>query len=229
VNCRKARKLVFEFIDGIVDDTKRLELEKHIGQCPACDKLASELTRSMDLIHRVPQEKTSDNFAWNLRMKINQERNASNTRSQSYSSMFRSWNLRYATTAVAAFAVVLVAGLITVDSGFMSRNPVQPIATDNSTDIADNTTRNLETGPPELIDPRSDLFRPIDIGPGGVSISPGESVIDAPSVMSPAQVDSLLGVEINSLTPEQKLRYMQILSQYLAQRYRTEMINYQKR
>jgi len=229
VNCRNARKLVFQFIDGIVDDTKRLELEKHLGQCPACDKLASELTRSMDLLHRAPQEKTSENFAWNLRMKINQERNAVNERSQSYGSMFRSWNLRYAAAAVSAFAVVLVAGLITVDSGFMPRNPVQRIATDNSTDIADNTTLNPEDGPPELVDPRSELFRPIDAGPSNVSISPGESVIDAPAIMKPAQIDSLLGVEINDLAPDQKLRYMQVLSQYLAQRYRTEMINYQNR
>ncbi len=229
MNCRNTRKLVFQFIDGIVDDTKRLELEKHLGHCPACDKLASELTRSMDLLHRAPQEKTSENFAWNLRMKINQERNANNERSHSYGSMFRSWNLRYATAAVSAFAVVLVAGLVIVDSGFIPRNPVQQIATNNSPDITDNTTRNLDVGPPELVDHRSELFRAIDAGPSNVSISSGESVIDAPAIMKPAQIDSLLGVEISDLTPEQKIRYMQVLSQHLAQRYRTEIINYQNR
>jgi len=115
MKCRKAKKLVFEFIDGLDNDKERLELETHLAHCPECDKLASQLTRSMDLLHRAPQEKTSDNFEWKVRLKLNQERNAVRGSSVSYGALFRAWNVRYAATAAVAFAAVLAVGLFAVD------------------------------------------------------------------------------------------------------------------
>jgi hypothetical protein len=230
VNCRNARKFVFQFIDGIVDDTKRLELEKHLSQCPACDKLASGLTRTMDLLHRAPQEKTSENFVWNLRMRLNRERNAVQERSQSYGSVLRSWNVRYAATAIAAFAVVLAAGLLAVNSGLSPVVPSQNMVAGSDTGPADSS-HGTAVDKPYLLPGNSPFERLVD---GGGSTAPGPvsydgRIIDSPPVMKPAQIDSLLGVEIQSLTTEQKLRYMQILSQHFARRYQTEVINYQNR
>ena len=54
MKCRNAKKLIFEFIDGLEDDRKRLELENHLAGCGECDKFASQLTRSLDLLHRAP-------------------------------------------------------------------------------------------------------------------------------------------------------------------------------
>ena len=102
MKCRNARKLVSEFIDGLKSDTKRLELEKHLSGCEECDKYASQLTRCMDLLHRAPRETTGDNFAWKVRLKLNQERNSVRERSASYGTLIRSWNLRFATTAASA-------------------------------------------------------------------------------------------------------------------------------
>ncbi|MCK5711943.1 MAG: zf-HC2 domain-containing protein, partial [Hyphomicrobiaceae bacterium] len=116
MKCRNAKKLVFDFIDGLDNEKDRLELEQHLAQCPECDKLASQLVRSMDLLHRAPQEKTSENFAWKARLKLNQERNAVRERSVSRSALIRAWNLRYVATAVSAFAVVLTVGLLAVNS-----------------------------------------------------------------------------------------------------------------
>lgn len=229
MKCRNAKKLVFEFIDGLVDDTKRLELEKHIGRCPACEKLASRLTQSMDLLHRAPQEKTSENFEWNLRMRLNRERNTIRERSQSYGSAFRSWNIRYAATAVAAFAVVLAAGLIAVNSGL---SPVKP----SQETVAENPAGPVESSYEPAVDkpyllPGNTPFEKL-VGEGLTRSGPIPSesrVIDVPPVMNPAEIDSLLGVEIQSLTTEQRLRYMQILSRYFAKRYQTEAVKYQNR
>jgi hypothetical protein len=224
MKCRNARKLVYEFIDGLKDDTKRLELEKHLSGCPACDKLASQLTRSLDLLHRAPKEKTSEDFAWNLRMRINQERSAIHERSQANGSVFRSWNLRYATTAVAAFAVVLTVGLVSMKSGFnppvrgpQAESPIVADATENS------SIQEPVEGPPNIYDPRNQLFA-VGEGSGGQYGADG-GMIDAPSMMMPAELDSLVGVEMQGLTPEQRLRYLEeLVNRHLQARYRSEII-----
>jgi hypothetical protein len=224
MKCRNARKLVYEFIDGLKDDTKRLDLEKHLSGCPACDKLASQLTRSLDLLHRAPKEKTGEDFAWNLRMRINQERNVTHERSHSTGAVFRSWNLRYATTAVAAFAVVLTVGFVSMKSGFAppKRSPqAEPAAVAGAATTPPPATR--DDSPPEPVDRGNRFFTTVDEGPSGVSIFPDQSIIDVPSAMRPAQIDSLLGYEIQSLTPEERIRYMNILSQYFRMRYLHEL------
>jgi hypothetical protein len=71
----------------------------------------------MDFLHRTPRETTSDNFAWKVRLKLNQERNAMHERSVSYGALVRKWNVRYAAASVLAAAVVLVVGLYSVHSG----------------------------------------------------------------------------------------------------------------
>ena len=136
MKCRNARKLVSEFIDGLKSDTKRLELEKHLSGCEDCDKYASQLTRCMDLLHRAPRETTSDNFAWKVRLKINQERNSVRERSASYGTLIRSWNLRFATTAASAAAVGLVGGL------FLLKSAVEPATPDTyqATRVAGETS-----------------------------------------------------------------------------------------
>lgn len=224
MKCRNARKLVYEFIDGLQDDTKRLDLEKHLAGCQACDKLASQLTRSLDLLHRAPKEKTSEGFAWNLRMRINQERNAIRDRDQTAGSVFRSWNLRYATTAVAAFAVVLTVGLVSMKSGLTP--PAQEPQTESTgvADVAETpVNRNPVEGPPDIYDPRNQLT---PVGQGGVGLyGSGDGVIDAPPIMTPAELDSLIGVEMQGLTPEQRLRYMEnLVNTHLQARYRSEII-----
>lgn len=224
MKCRNARKLVYEFIDGLKDDTKRLDLEQHLAGCLACDKLASQLTRSLDLLHRAPKEKTGEDFAWNLRMRINQERNAVHDRNQTAGPVFRSWNLRYATTAVAAFAVVLTVGLVSMKSGLTP--PVQEPQTESTgvTVIAETpVSREPVEGPPDIYDPRNQLT---PVGQGGVGIyGSGAGMIDAPPMMTPAEMDSLIGVEIQGLTPEQKLRYMEeLVNTHMQARYRSEFI-----
>lgn len=117
MNCRRAKNLIFEFVDGLTDETLKLDLERHLGECPECDTLASQLTRSLDLVHRAPQEELDENFNWKVRLAIHKERNAIQGRAASQSSLFRDWNFRYAASAVSGFAVILVAGWIAINAG----------------------------------------------------------------------------------------------------------------
>ena len=110
MKCRRARKLVFEFVDGLSDETLKLELERHLEECGPCADLASQLTRSLDLIHRVPEEPVDENFTWKVRLAIHKERQLLQDQVAEPGRLFRAWNLRYAASAVAGLAVVVTAG-----------------------------------------------------------------------------------------------------------------------
>lgn len=238
MKCRNAKKLIFDFIDGLEDDSQRLNLEEHLSQCAECDKLASQLARSMDLVHRTPQESPSENFAWKVRLKINQEKNAIRERSESYGGMIRSWNIRYTATAVAAAAVVTVVGLFAVRSGL---SPVPPSGAEfgaetqlrtDGRDVADaqrsrgdevRSDRDRTAAPvhppePDLgvgwtLDRSHTKFIPTSPGasPGSIS-SQMLGLIDRRAPMSVAELDSIVSVELSGLTPDEK---RQLLSQYM--------------
>jgi len=241
MKCRIAKKLTFEFVDGLEDDTKRLDLEKHLAECKECDKFATQLTRSLDLLHRAPQETTSDNFAWNVRLKLNQERVGARAGSVSYGTIIRSWNLRYTTAAVAAAAVVLVGGLFVMDNVVTpvstqgedaprlatKETPVQRIGPSGKdvegnfqrptpTPVSDPVTRRggqSIVGPPQ--------FRPeTRLGLVGWSTSrkqsPGRFIgidlIDRYEPLSVTQMDSLVHTQLDNLSADEQVRY---LSQYI--------------
>jgi hypothetical protein len=243
MKCRNAKKLVFDFIDGLDNDKDRLELEQHLALCPECDKLASQLTRSMDLLHRTPQEKTSENFAWKVRLKLNQERNAVRERNVSHVTLFRSWNLRYVATAVSAFAVVLTVGLLAVNSE-LSELPTMDRGAEPSTEmaktpdaadagareglaVADNranagnveqpTRTSTESASPKIQPPRLrfNLRNRSTVpqltsqnSPDGIVSAPGPGLIDAPAILTVAELDSLVGEQLKGMTDEQKIRYL---------------------
>jgi hypothetical protein len=239
MKCRNAKSLIFEFVDGLDDDTKRLELEQHLAGCGACDKFATQLTRSLDLLHRAPREETSDNFAWKIRLKLNQERNAVQERHASYGVIVRSWNLRYATAAVAAAAVVLVGGLAVFQSGLAPSSPVagsppsvaveKPAGMDESqgsAEVAQGSERpSTLANPVDQTGGRSTQTKPTfsdgarprlvsDLGAPRQSRGRiiGVDLIDRSAPLSVAQMDSLVHTQLDMLTAEEQVQY---LSQYI--------------
>jgi hypothetical protein len=239
MKCRNAKKLIIESIDGLKDDTKRLELEQHLVECSECDKFAAQMTRSMDLLHRAPPEATSDNFAWKVRLKINQERNEIHERVASYGTIVRSWNLRYATAALAAAAVVLAGGLLMVKDGLaplpspkggspdvqVAYEPTTSTPQDVTTGSGSKTVSGAAEEPtsraPQLPPSgRSNTgLRTVDYGVGPRLLGPqgpgkiiGVDLIDQYEPMSVAQMDSLMHVQLDGLRADERLRY---LTQYM--------------
>jgi hypothetical protein len=225
MRCRSARKLTFEFIDGLTDDTKRLELDKHLAECKECEKLASQLTRSMDLLHRAPVEAPEDNFAWKVRLKLNQELKDMRKLEPSRGSLLKSWNIRYAAAALGAFAVVVVAGLMWGPSDFSVFESGQPVA-ERSTDfepgdevVADNGTVRENERPGNNSDNNPipyELFWSDRTSGGFVSLggsSRSRESLFPPAIgqtrATPADFDSLVRAEMAGLSPEQRIRYLQ--------------------
>lgn len=248
MRCRRARRLVFEFIDGAIDDAKRLELEKHLSGCAECEKYSSQITRSLDLAHRAPVETPGDNFAWKVRLRLNQERKAVQKNSVPESVLIRAWNVRYASAAVAAFALVVVAGSIALQVGVGLFEPKSttstsprvvasdvpgergdvPVSTDSGNERTGTTRGSTRPGLnwPELgigIANRS-VVSPVSQGPPALNASPGsQGAIDETPAAAALDLDSVFTAQINKLPPEERLQYLRerirFLNEHL-ERYR---------
>ncbi|MDH3215579.1 MAG: zf-HC2 domain-containing protein [Candidatus Krumholzibacteria bacterium] len=110
MNCRRAKTLINDFIDGVISDQDRIGLEQHLGGCSTCESLASAMTKSLELLHRMPQAQPSDNFNWKVRLGIAKARNASSVDAVSKRYWLKSWNIRFAVSALSTFVVVAASG-----------------------------------------------------------------------------------------------------------------------
>jgi len=117
MNCRRARHLLFDFFDGLSDESLRADVDRHLAECGECDRFASEMTRSLALLRRVPVEPLDENFNWKVRLAIHREKNAALARAQSSGAWVRTWNIRYAVSSVLAFASVLVVAAVLLRGG----------------------------------------------------------------------------------------------------------------
>lgn len=122
MKCRRARKLIYDFIDGMIGDQDRIALETHLGDCPSCEDMASGLSRSLDLLHRAPQAEVDDNFNWKVRLAIQQAKHSAGADVTYSRSWIRSWNLRFALSAVSTFVIVSATGYMLAKSNFSPRS-----------------------------------------------------------------------------------------------------------
>ena len=119
MNCRRARHLLFDFFDGASNEALRAEVDRHLGECEECDHFASEMTRSLALLRRVPMEPLDENFNWKVRLAIHREKNVALERAATANAWVRTWNLRYAVSgglAIYLFGVIGMQGVALIQS-----------------------------------------------------------------------------------------------------------------
>lgn len=121
MKCRRAKALIYDFIDGMIDDQDRIALETHLGSCSSCEKLAAGLSKSLEFLHRAPQVKPGENFNWKIRLGIAKARNAVGDEVVSARAWMRSWNIRFAVSALSAFVAVAATGYLMVKSDMIHR------------------------------------------------------------------------------------------------------------
>lgn len=209
MKCRRAQELLFDFIDGLSDEPLRAELDRHLGECPACEKFAAEMTRSLSLLRKAPRESLDENFNWRVRLAIHRERNAIRSGAASAGSWARAWNVRYAAGAGVAFAVVLAAGVVMQRNGSVS-SPVQTATRSDSRDVAAaEPGRNSAPQRPSpfnvspLVTSEGTLVSDGTMPHGYAGGSPLVGAIDDPA-RSEAVIDSLMEMQLMQLTPEQR-------------------------
>jgi hypothetical protein len=120
MKCRRAKQLVFDFLDNVIADSDRISLENHLNECESCETFTSQVSRSLDLLHRAPEETPSDNFNWKVKLKIAQEKNRMSDAITAQSNLFKTWNLRFSLSAISSFVLILASGYFIWSSGWLA-------------------------------------------------------------------------------------------------------------
>ncbi|MDH4037986.1 MAG: anti-sigma factor [Candidatus Krumholzibacteria bacterium] len=215
MKCRRAQHLLFDFIDGMSNESLRAELDRHLGECPACEQFAAEMTRSLSMLRRAPRETLDENFNWRVRLAIHRERNAMRSAAASTGAWARAWNVRYAVGAGVAFAVVLVAGAVLQPGVQVPRSPVSisspaPRQADRSLATANRTpgqTRSF-SGPGPMFNTESGTLVSQGAPHGLIDPAARQGAIDDPA-RSEAMIDSLVERQLMPLAPEERALYIQ--------------------
>ena len=210
MNCRRARQLLFDFVDGMSHEVSRAELDRHLGECAECERFAAELTKSLALIHQAPVETLDENFNWKVRLAIHRERNQSRSRTEASSAWARAWSRRYALSAGVMFGVVLVVGAVALRE--MAGPAVTP---DAATRLSSD--RPLNAAEPIVPRPSSnagrigqELMVSSGVSSGGNSIGPSQAshgAIDEST--TEATIDSLVSADLMRMTPDERSAYIQ--------------------
>ena len=189
MNCRKAKNVIFEYMDGLTDESLRLDLERHLASCRECEVLASSLRDSLDLLHRVPQEALDENFNWKVRLAIHRERGALQERVASQGALFGAWNFRYAASAAAGFVAILAGGWLVVN---LALSPATR-QTQTDTPATAMTTNDTSPSPRNGLQPGFEANRGRLVTQGAQPFRSAASQGGAIDMMNqPAQFDSLL-------------------------------------
>ncbi|MFQ5510550.1 MAG: anti-sigma factor family protein [Candidatus Krumholzibacteriia bacterium] len=152
MKCRRARGLIYDFIDGVIDEQNRVALEQHLGECKSCEEMSVGLSRSLDLLHRVKPAEPDDSFTWKVRLRLARERNALSDPVGADRNWMRSWNRRFALGAVSAFIVVMGA------TYFVSRSSFVPAGMDPASRLA-QLPRSQSTEAKKAEPERADVAR----------------------------------------------------------------------
>ncbi len=215
MNCRRARNLLFDFFDGASNETLRAEVERHLGECAACEEFASEMTRSLALLKHTPVEPLDETFNWKVKLAINRERNAALSRAGSASTWVRMWNVRYAVSSGLAFGAVLIAGTLVLRDGGV-QTPVQTL--ERPAQVAQEIKNTGATAGKKSLPPRSantmtsrgnDGSHLVSMGPVNQtrSSSPVSGAIDMTE--SEARIDSLINSQVMRMSAADRELYIQ--------------------
>ena len=229
MNCRRARKAIFRFVDGLSDEKMQLDLEQHLAGCPACEKLARSLARSLDLVRRTPQETLDENFNWKVRLAVHNERTTMRERAASTGSLFRAWNLRFAASAAAGVTVAIAAGWLAVASGLILPAGNQGLVDESgrglSRSLPAEPTREEQSAQPTARPAWWGGLRSQPAGPAvGTVVSGGDQAQVAKSsrvgaiddmTSSSTALDSLIRAETAGMTEADRERYLRVRIQRL--------------
>jgi hypothetical protein len=110
MNCRRARALIYDVSDNAIADGDRIALEQHLVGCASCDALAKGWSASLALLRRAPVAQPDENFNWKVRLAVAQARKDLSAGGSSERTWARSWNVRFAFSALSTFVVVAATG-----------------------------------------------------------------------------------------------------------------------
>jgi hypothetical protein len=108
MRCAKARELYFGSYDGIIDEAKRMKLQAHLDRCAGCASFVEEMEGCLGMLKDLPELSPSENFSWNLKRRILQEKSRLLRRAGSSYFPDIHWGMKFVASAAAVIVVALV-------------------------------------------------------------------------------------------------------------------------
>ncbi len=110
MRCKKARELYFSNRDGMLEERDKLKLQKHLDNCEECSRFVAEMNSCLDMLQQIPQSSPSDEFEWNVKRRIMQEKVKAGR--SGYREIYNQpgWGKRFM-AGVAAAVIVVLAGV----------------------------------------------------------------------------------------------------------------------
>ncbi len=106
MRCSKAKEYYFKNIDNLLNEAEKMKLQEHLAGCTACAVFKGEMDESLELLNELPEPKVSENFEWNVKRRIAQERsNILRERNGIYVS--KEWGFKFFAGAAAMVVIVL--------------------------------------------------------------------------------------------------------------------------
>jgi len=110
MRCKTARDDYFKNHDGVLNEVEKMKLQDHLNGCSACASFAEEMDRCLELLSDLPDVSPSENFEWNLKRRILEEKSRMIRRQESAVFGGWQWGLRFVASA-AAVALIILSGV----------------------------------------------------------------------------------------------------------------------
>lgn len=108
MECRNARSLVDDYLDGALDEATRHSLEAHLGECERCRSEFNEARKYREAIHGLPRVKVPDDFLKGIHDRLGTETVGRKRRELLSTPLLKTLPFGVAAAAVAAFALIFV-------------------------------------------------------------------------------------------------------------------------
>ena len=113
MRCSKARELISDALDARLDESRGIDLTRHLEDCADCHRHQAVLERGRSLL-RADLVETSDNFEWKVQLKIQQALREKAAVEEPVSG-WSFWRPALASAAGVALVVILAGGLLLVE------------------------------------------------------------------------------------------------------------------
>lgn len=110
MRCKTARDDYFKSHDGLLNEVEKMKLQDHLNRCSDCASFAMEMDRCLDLLGDLPDVSPSENFEWNLKRRILEEKSRMIRAQESTVLGGWQWGLKFVASA-AAVALIIMSGV----------------------------------------------------------------------------------------------------------------------
>ena len=127
MRCKKAKEDYLSNRDGMLTEPEKIRLQQHLEICAGCTGFAREMDECLGVLGDLPDMEVSDNFEWNLKMKIAREK--SRMMRDHGTPLFggNQWGMKFVASMAATMIIVLAGAFFVLRSNgvFPDRNTPQ--------------------------------------------------------------------------------------------------------